>query len=50
MTSIAGTPSRYETLDIESGSSLKAELSIEDSYIKPGDIAVQTEGDEYDDA
>lgn len=50
MTNIAGTPTRYETLDVESGSSLKAELSIEDSYIKPGDIAVQTQGDEYDDA
>ena len=45
MTNIAGTPTRIETLDIESGSSLKAELSLEDSYIQPGDIAVQTEGD-----
>jgi len=49
MSSISGSPSRIETLDIESGSSLRAELSIEDSYIKIGDVALQTEGDEYDD-
>lgn len=49
MPNLAGTRSRPETLDIESGSSLKAELSEEESYIKPGDIAVETEGDEYDD-
>lgn len=49
MSSITGTPSRTETLDIESGSSLKAELSEEESYVKPGDLAVSTEGDEYDD-
>jgi hypothetical protein len=47
--SVSGTPSRVETLDIESGSSLKAELGEEESYVKPGDIAVETEGDEYDD-
>jgi hypothetical protein len=45
----AGRPARVETLDIASGSSLKAELSAEDSYVKPGDLAVETEGDEYDD-
>lgn len=47
--SLGGTPSRTETLDIESGSSLKAELSEEDSYVKRGDLAVETEGSEYDD-
>lgn len=49
MASLTGTPPRVETLDIESGSSLKAELSAAQSYIKPGDVAVETEGDEYDD-
>ena len=49
MSSIAGRPSRTETLDIASGSSLKAELSEEESYVKPGDLAILTEGDEYDD-
>lgn len=49
MPNIAGTPSRTETLDIASGSSLKAELSEDESYIKIGDVAVETEGDEYDD-
>jgi len=46
---ISGTPSRTETLDIASGSSLKAELSEGDSYIKRGDVALSTYGDEYDD-
>jgi hypothetical protein len=46
---LSGTPSRTETLDIASGSSLKGELSEEDSYIKRGDIALSTKGDEYDD-
>jgi hypothetical protein len=46
---LSGTRTRVETLDIASGSSLKAELSEEDSYIKPGDIAVTTDGNEYDD-
>lgn len=46
---MAGTPSRTETLDIREGSSLKAELSPEDSFIKPGDVALETRGDEYDD-
>ena len=46
---MAGTRTRVETLDIESGSSLKAELSQNESYIKVGDVAVETEGDEYDD-
>lgn len=46
---ISGTPARTETLDIASGSSLKAELSEEDSFIRVGDVAVETEGDEYDD-
>jgi len=49
MSSIGGTPDRPETLDIVSGSSLKAELSEEDSYIKRGDVALSTRGDEYDD-
>jgi hypothetical protein len=49
MSGITGTPSRPETLEITPGSSLKAELSEEDSYIKRGDIAVATQGDEYDD-
>ena len=49
MSSITGTPSRPETLEITPGSSLKAELSEEDSYIKRGDIALATQGDEYDD-
>ena len=46
---ISGMPSRTETLDIASGSSLKAELSEEDSYIKRGDVALSTYGDEYED-
>ena len=45
-----GTPDRTETLDIAEGSSLKAELSAEESYIKPGDVALETRGDEYDGA
>ena len=49
LSSMRGTPSHMETLDVASGSSLKAELTAEESYVKPGDIAVQTEGDEYDD-
>lgn len=49
MSNFSGTPARTETLDIASGSSLKAELSEEESYIKVGDVAVETEGDEYDD-
>ncbi len=49
MASIAGMPSRPETLDITPGSSLRAELSEGESYIKRGDIALATEGDEYDD-
>jgi hypothetical protein len=48
MASILGTPSQTETLDIASGSSLKAELSEGDSYVKRGDIALSTMGDEYD--
>src|SRR6266704_4092986 len=40
MPSITGTPSRPETLDITPGSSLKAELSEEESYVKRGDIAL----------
>jgi hypothetical protein len=49
LTSVSGEPNRVETLDIEPGSSLKAALSDADSRIKPGDIAVETQGDEYDD-
>jgi hypothetical protein len=49
MSAITGTPSTPETLDITPGSSLKAELSEEESYIKRGDIALATQGDEYDD-
>lgn len=49
MASIAGSPSRTETLDIESGSSLKAELPEGESYVKRGDTALSTSGDEYDD-
>ncbi|GAB3055078.1 hypothetical protein GCM10027053_14850 [Intrasporangium mesophilum] len=48
-TSLSGTPTRTETLDIESGSSLRAELSEQESYVKRGDLALSTEGDEYDD-
>jgi hypothetical protein len=47
--SMSGTPDRVETLDIASGSSLKAELTEEESYIKRGDVALSTQGDEYDD-
>jgi hypothetical protein len=36
-------------LDIASGASLKAELSSDQSYIKTGDVALETQGDEYDD-
>lgn len=49
MANFAGTPTRVETLDIASGSSLKAELTEEESYIKRGDVALSTSGDEYDD-
>jgi hypothetical protein len=49
MSAISGTPDMPETLDVGSGPSLKAELSEEDSYIKRGDIALSTRGDEYDD-
>jgi hypothetical protein len=48
LAAFSGTPDRAETLAIE-GSSLKAELSPEDSLVKPGDPVVQTMGDEYDD-
>jgi len=47
ISNLNGTPSRPETLDIASGSTLKAELNEQDSYIKVGDIAVETAGDEY---
>jgi hypothetical protein len=49
LSSFSGSAQKVETLDIESGSSLKAELSDEDSYVKVGDTALSTEGDEYDD-
>jgi hypothetical protein len=49
VSAISGTPSGPETLEIASGSSLKAELSEEDSYVKRGDVALSTHGDEYDD-
>jgi hypothetical protein len=47
--SMTGRPARTETLDIEAGTSIKAELADVDSLVKPGDVALQTEGDEYDD-
>lgn len=46
---LAGRPDRKETLEIEEGSSLKAELLDHQSYVKPGDVALETRGDEYDD-
>lgn len=46
---LAGRPDRKETLEIEEGSSLKAELPDYQSYVKPGDVALETRGDEYDD-
>jgi len=49
MASLAGTPERIETLRIEAGTSIRAELSDEESYVKPGDIVVETKGNEYDD-
>lgn len=49
LSGLTGSRSRVETLDIASGSSLRAELSDEDSYVKVGDVAVETLGDEYDD-
>lgn len=49
MPNFSGTPPRTETLDIAVGSSLKAELSEDESYVQRGDVAVSTQGDEYDD-
>jgi hypothetical protein len=47
--SLTGSRDRVETLDIESGASLKAELSEAESYVKRGGVALETRGDEYDD-
>ena len=47
--SMYGRPARTETLDIEAGTSIKAELDDVDSHVKTGDDALQTEGEEYDD-
>src|SRR6266566_5571833 len=44
ISSITGTPSRPETLDITPGSSLKAELSEEESYIKRVTLHSQRRG------
>lgn len=49
VSAISGTPDRLETLDVASGGSLRAELPEEDSYVKRGDVALSTRGDEYDD-
>ena len=45
---LSGTPSRVETLEIQ-GASLKEELDPKESYVKIGDVVVETKGDEYDD-
>lgn len=46
---MSGHPAHVESLAIERGTSIKAELDDAESYIKRGDIALSTEGDEYDD-
>ncbi|MBW9207549.1 hypothetical protein KV097_16545 [Mumia sp. zg.B17] len=45
----AGTPTRVETLSIDPSRADVVEIEDEDSFIKRGDTAVQTFGDEYDD-
>ena len=46
--SIVGTPARTETLAIDPSRADVVEIEDKDSYIKRGDVAVQTVGDEYD--
>lgn len=45
---LAGSKSRTETLILGPDADLQAELSDEDSYVKVGDVAVLTLGEEYD--
>lgn len=46
---MSGRAAHVESLTIEHGTSIQSELDDADSYIKRGDIALSTEGDEYDD-
>lgn len=45
---LGGAPARTETLDIEAGTSLKAQLRKEERQVNVGDIALVTKGEEYD--
>lgn len=44
----AGRPARTETLSIDPSREDVIEIKEEDSFVKKGDTAVQTVGDEYD--
>jgi len=46
---LAGSPARVETLAIDPSREDVAEIDDKDSYVKRGDIALQTVSDEYDD-
>lgn len=43
-----GRPERTETLAIEPGTELRSELPDSESFVKVGDVALETWGDEYD--
>lgn len=43
-----GRPARPETLAISPGTELRSELRDEESFVKVGDVALETRGDEYD--
>lgn len=47
---MSGRPARTETLAIEPGTELRSELPDEESLVKVGDVALETQGDEYDEA
>jgi hypothetical protein len=44
----AGSPDRVETLAIDPSREDVVEIKDEESYVKIGDVVVQTTGDEYD--
>ena len=44
----AGRPDRTETLAVGPGTELRSELPDSESYVKVGDVALETWGDEYD--
>lgn len=45
---LGGRPARTETLAIEPGTELRSELPDEESFVKVGDVALETRGEEFD--